>query len=122
MKKELPQIYEIEEITDFDFADSQQNSNKIGISNILDQSQPTGKILSIKLQIDDICSDELKSLSEKCRNKQTNNDIIFNNSKIEARLKNKFVSFETDYKFILKQKLKLLTAFDRNLKFTVNLK
>ena len=48
--------------------------------------------------------------------------MIFNNSKIEARLKNKFVSFETDYKFILKQKLKLLTAFNRNLKFTVNLK
>ena len=61
----------------------------------------------------------LYPISDICRNKQTNNDIIFN---IEARLKNKFVSFETDYKFILKQKLKLLTAFNRNLKFTVNLK
>jgi len=73
MKSEMPQIYEIEEILDLKFADYQQNSNEIDLTNILDQLQSTDKILSIKLQIDEhfdeICSDELKILSEKCTNK-----------------------------------------------------
>lgn len=69
----MPQIYKIEEILNFDFTNHQKNSNKIDLSNILDQLQTTDNILSIKLQIDEhfdeICSDELKSLSEKCKTK-----------------------------------------------------